>query len=185
MKSMIQDSAWLTLVEQAPIIGACDLCATDPASLESLVIVRHGHGGEARFGACTQCTRAMRRVLAAIGSDSRILGRIAIEATSPASARITNTRIRPRPRPRVFSAEVLAELSEHFIDEDGTRYVIRVCGGQRHDGRWSGWLEFAAIGARRIRRTGQETTQQDRESLMYWATGLGTAYYEGAFARAA
>ena len=33
-------------------------------------------------------------------------------------------------------------------------------------------------------RTGTETTQPDQGAITYWATGLESAYLEGAFARA-
>jgi hypothetical protein len=34
-----------------------------------------------------------------------------------------------------------------------------------------------------VRRTAQETVQPDREALLYWATGLGAAFLEGALER--
>lgn len=37
---------------------------------------------------------------------------------------------------------------------------------------------------RGVARTGRETTQQDREQLLYWAEGLTLAYLEGALERA-
>jgi len=123
----------------------------------------------------------MRRVVAAIGSNARVASASVVDAT-PASPAIT--RIRPRPRPRVLSAEVLSELTEHYVDKDATHYVVRVCGGPRIDGMWVGWIEFVAVGANRVRRTEIETTQPNRESLHYWATGLEPVYFEGAFTRA-
>jgi hypothetical protein len=67
---------------------------------------------------------------------------------------------------------------------DGTRYVVRVYGQPRTDGTWVGWLEFVAVGAARVLRTGTETTQPNRAALAYWASGLEPTYLEGAFARA-
>jgi hypothetical protein len=59
-----------------------------------------------------------------------------------------------------------------------------VRGRARADGTWEGWIEFVAVGAAIVLRTDQETTQSNREGVAYWASGLGTAYLEGAFARA-
>ena len=175
------DTAWVTVVDHAAVVGGCELCAGDPVSLESWVVVRHGHGGTVQFVACSACTRAIRRIVAVIGRDARLINVDTVETTPVASS---VPRIRPRARPTVLSAEVLAELTEHYVDTAGTAYVIRVCGGQRTDGMWIGWEEFVAIGDRRVWRTGTETTQPDRDSLLYWASGLEPLYFEGAFTRA-
>jgi hypothetical protein len=66
----------------------------------------------------------------------------------------------------------------------GTTYRVWVYGRERADGKWEGWLEFVAVGAPMVRRTGRETTQSSREDLTYWASGLEDAYLQGAFARA-
>jgi hypothetical protein len=42
----------------------------------------------------------------------------------------------------------------------------------------------SATNGSEVRRTGQETTQPDREKVLYWATAPGPAYFEEAFARA-
>jgi hypothetical protein len=63
-------------------------------------------------------------------------------------------------------------------------HVVRVYGQPRTDGTWAGWLEFVAVGAPIVLRTGTETTQSDRAALVYWAGGLEPTYLEGAFARA-
>ena len=177
---MVPDTAWLTVVDHAEVMGACGLCAVDPVSLQSWVVVRHAHGATVQFAACSACTRAMRRIIAVIGSDASVTGATTVD-TMPAPASIP--RLRPRPRPRVLSAEVLTAVSEHYVDKDATHYVVRVCGGPRVDGIWVGWVEFVAIGARRVCRTGTETTQPHRDALLYWATGLEPIYLEGAFAR--
>jgi hypothetical protein len=134
-----------------------------------------------QFVACIACTRAIRRIVAAIGSDARLMNVETAETTAVASS---VPRIRPRLRPRMLSAEVPAERIEHYVDKDGDRLRDAFCGGQRTDGMWIGWVEFVAIGDRRVWRTGTETTQPDRDSLLYWATGLEPLYFEGAFARA-
>jgi hypothetical protein len=179
---MNRDSVWLEVLEQAPIVGPCELCATNPATLESLVVVQHVHGGVVRLAACDRCTRAMRRVVAAVGSEGQLTQATTVRTTIPTPSSAV-PRLHTRPRPRVLHADVLAELEEHLLDT-GTHYVVRVCGGPRPDGMWVGWLEFVAVGERQVRRTGQETTQSSREDLVYWASGLEPAYLEGAFARA-
>jgi hypothetical protein len=67
---------------------------------------------------------------------------------------------------------------------DGARYVARVAG--RPDGHiWEGWIEFVADEERSTGiRTPRETTQPDRNALVYWATGLSPTYLEGALQRA-
>jgi hypothetical protein len=176
---MNNDSVSIKVAERSPIDGLCELCTTDQVPLESTVQVRHTRGGTLLFAACDRCTRAMRRLAAAVGSEGRLTSvrRIKADGSVPESSR------RPAGLADVLSAEVLAEIDEHIIGPDGTHYLIEICGGQRPDGMWSGWLQFEAVGARETRRTGQETTQGSRDDLLYWASGLGPAYFEGAFAR--
>lgn len=159
--------------------GLCELCATDHVLLQSTVVVQHAHGGSLQFAACERCTRAMRRLAASLGSEGRMTGlrQIGTGDTHP------ETGLRPTPVADVRSTEVLAKVEEHIIGPDGTRYLVEICGGLRSDGMWSGWIEFEAIGDGGTRRTGQETTQSTREDLMYWASGLGPAFFEGAFDR--
>lgn len=79
--------------------------------------------------------------------------------------------------------EVLLEFENEFTSRDGTRYEARVCGRERDDGTWEGWLEFdPKLGGTTI-RTGRETTQPNRRLLHYWATGLTAGYIDGALLR--
>lgn len=65
---------------------------------------------------------------------------------------------------------------------DGVPYNAQVCG--RANGHlWEGWIEFAAEDGSDVRRTSRETTQPDREALVYWSQGLSGTYLEGALAR--
>ncbi len=71
------------------------------------------------------------------------------------------------------------------ITQGGVTYAVRVCGLERTDGTWEGWLEFhplddAAPGL----RSDQETSQPNRAAIEYWAGGLEPIYLEGALARA-
>jgi len=84
--------------------------------------------------------------------------------------------------------ELIQEYSFVYRDDAGTPYVLRAWGDSRSDGTWEGWLEFVpatpADTVGRGLRTGRETTQPNRDAVVYWASGLEPIYFEGAFARA-
>lgn len=82
-------------------------------------------------------------------------------------------------------AEVLVQLTAAFDADDGRSYVPRICGREREDGLWEGWIEFEPLGGGggAPLRSHRETTQPNREDLVYWATGLTAAYMEGALER--
>ena len=67
---------------------------------------------------------------------------------------------------------------------DETVYVTRVCGAQRDDGNWEGWLEFVPDDGSAVVSSQRETTQPNLVDLEYWATGLTPVYLEGALERA-
>ena len=69
------------------------------------------------------------------------------------------------------------------IVRNGARYIARVCGRQREDGLWEGWIELENIETAAVLRTVRETTQPNLTDLKYWATGLTPVYLEGALAR--
>jgi len=78
-------------------------------------------------------------------------------------------------------------VREHFskIIKGYTRYTVWICGAERPDGTWEGWLEFHPTDSRQpILCTDQETSQPNRGALEYWADGLEPVYLEGALARA-
>jgi hypothetical protein len=79
---------------------------------------------------------------------------------------------------------LIREHPTKVIDGDIT-YIVWICGEQRVDGTWEGWLEFhpSDIG-QPILRTDQETSQPNRAAIEYWAGGLEPIYLEGALARA-
>jgi hypothetical protein len=78
-------------------------------------------------------------------------------------------------------AQVVRTIEEPLL-LDGVPYRVQVCG--RANGHiWEGWIEFAAHDGSDVRRTSRETTQPDREALVYWAEGLSGTYLEGAMAR--
>lgn len=78
---------------------------------------------------------------------------------------------------------LIRERAETIRSGD-TTYTIQVCGEQRADGTWEGWIEFHPVGAKSILRTEQETSQPNRAALEYWVDGLEPIYFEGALARA-
>lgn len=80
--------------------------------------------------------------------------------------------------------ETIQEYTVRFQADDGTVYAILARGDLRDDGMWEGWLEFQPFDGGLPRRTGRETTQPNRDALVYWASGLEPIYFEGAFARA-
>ena len=82
--------------------------------------------------------------------------------------------------------ELIHEFASEIGDADGHAYTARAMGRQRK-GRtvWEGWLEFSPRGGGgMIRKSPVETTQPNREALLYWASGLEPVYLEGALERA-
>jgi hypothetical protein len=79
-------------------------------------------------------------------------------------------------------AQTVAQFDTPVIYH-GTQYRARVCGRQREDGLWEGWIEFENITTGAVLRTVRETTQPNLTDLTYWATGLTPVYLEGALAR--
>ncbi len=82
--------------------------------------------------------------------------------------------------------ELIQEFVSEVADADGHVYTARAIGRQR-TGRtvWEGWFEFAPRGGRgMVRRSPVETTQPNRDALVYWASGIERVYLEGALERA-
>ena len=80
-------------------------------------------------------------------------------------------------------AEVLVRFTELVQDDNGASYQAQASGVVGSDGRWDGWIEFIGENGRAL-RTPRETTQPNRDALLYWAQGLTAAYLEGALRRA-
>jgi hypothetical protein len=82
-------------------------------------------------------------------------------------------------------AELIHEHSTRMKGEDGTLYSVFIFAQQRTDGTWEAWLEFHPADKHQpVLRTGQETSQPNRNATEYWALGLEPIYLDGAFARA-
>ena len=78
-------------------------------------------------------------------------------------------------------------IHEHsgVVIDGGSTYTVRVCGQERDDGTWEGWLEFHPSDSRaEVLSTDSETSQPTRSAIEYWARGLEPVYLEGALARA-
>ena len=84
-----------------------------------------------------------------------------------------------------MAVDLIFEYSTRVRSEDGTIYIVRTYGEERGDGTWTGWVEFQPTeNEKPVLRTGEETSQPNRNAVVYWATGLEPVYFEGAFARA-
>lgn len=81
-------------------------------------------------------------------------------------------------------AELIQQYTSTVIDSSGRQFQARAVGEPRADGTWSGWFEFHGTSPTEVLRTGQETSQPDRDALVYWASGIEPIYLEGALARA-
>jgi hypothetical protein len=81
-------------------------------------------------------------------------------------------------------AEVFVEFDAVLPGPGGATYVPRACGRLGDGGLWEGWIEFSDARSGSVVRTGRETTQPERQDLMYWATGLSRVYLDGALSRA-
>jgi hypothetical protein len=78
-------------------------------------------------------------------------------------------------------AEVVHEFSFTVRGTDHAEYKARALAEQKGN-VWIGWLEFD--GSRGKKKTGEETSQPNRDAVAYWASGLESVYLEGALNRA-
>ena len=81
-------------------------------------------------------------------------------------------------------AEVLAKFNNVVRETNGVGYTAQACGAPGADGLWEGWIEFAPLDGGPPIRSPRETTQPNRTDAIYWATGLGVVFLEGALNRA-
>lgn len=80
---------------------------------------------------------------------------------------------------------LILEHTARIRAPNDTLYSPRVFGEDRGDGTWEGWIEFEPLGPLSpVLTTPRETTQPNRDALLYWATGLEPVYFEGALERA-
>ncbi|MFL5483836.1 MAG: hypothetical protein ACJ8AK_16775 [Gemmatimonadaceae bacterium] len=81
--------------------------------------------------------------------------------------------------------ETLVRFDQPIPRRDGTPYVVQAMTCRRDDNLWEGWLVFtpARDGGESV-SSGRETTQPNRDAVMYWAQGLSRVYLMGALERA-
>ncbi len=66
----------------------------------------------------------------------------------------------------------------------GETFVARAYTDRQPGGLWEAWLVFFSLTTGDAVATDRETTQGKREHVLYWATGLGPTYLQGALERA-
>ncbi len=81
-------------------------------------------------------------------------------------------------------AEELLEYENTVEDTEGRSWTAVAMGAERGDGTWVGWIRFREVDGDTLLETDRETTQPNRDDLVYWTTGLTYPYLEGALARA-
>ena len=81
-------------------------------------------------------------------------------------------------------SEILVKFDEPIPRGDGTLYYVQAMTRKRDDNLWEGWLVFtpANEGGESV-ASGRETTQPNRDAVMYWAQGLSRVYLMGALER--
>jgi hypothetical protein len=79
---------------------------------------------------------------------------------------------------------LLQQFEQPIVDRNGDLYDVFLYGRSRPGDTWQGWLVFQRRGDLTQFSTGVETTQPNAEAVLYWATGLSDAYFEGALNRA-
>lgn len=80
-------------------------------------------------------------------------------------------------------SEELLEIENTIEDEHGRSHFATVLGSRRADGHWEGYVRFRDAEGH-VLETERETTQPNRDDLVYWSKGLTYFYLEGALARA-
>ena len=81
--------------------------------------------------------------------------------------------------------EILVKFDQPIPRSDGELYFAQVVTRKRPDGLWEGCVEFVPVDRpSEPVRCGRETTQPNRDAVMYWAQGLTRVYLMGALQRA-
>src|ERR1051326_3266274 len=65
--------------------------------------------------------------------------------------------------------EILQQFEQPVIDESGERYAVYLYGRSRPGDTWQGWLVFERQNDGRRYATGVETTQPNRQAILYRA----------------
>jgi hypothetical protein len=84
-------------------------------------------------------------------------------------------------RPRI---QAVRQYTSILRGPTGEAYVARAYMDRQPGGLWEAWLVFFSLSTGAAIATDRETTQGKREHVLYWATGLGPTYLQGALERA-
>jgi hypothetical protein len=80
--------------------------------------------------------------------------------------------------------QLLQQFEQPVTDRGGASYAVFLYGRSRPADTWQGWLVFERASDGQRFATGVETTQPNADAILYWATGLTGAYFDGALDRA-
>ncbi len=80
--------------------------------------------------------------------------------------------------------KLLQQFEQPVTDAGGARYTVYLYGRSRPSDTWQGWLVFERQSDGLRFATGTETTQPNAAAILYWASGLTSAYFDGALDRA-
>lgn len=82
----------------------------------------------------------------------------------------------------INNGELIHTFTAAVVDELGRTWHGRAY-GRSDDNMWFGWMAFTDDAGETV-ETDVETSQPNREALVYWATGVEPIYLQGALARA-
>ncbi|HYU25699.1 MAG TPA: hypothetical protein VEO74_10880 [Thermoanaerobaculia bacterium] len=80
--------------------------------------------------------------------------------------------------------QLLQQFEKPITDRGEASYTVYLYGRSRPADTWQGWLVFERASDGKRFATDVETTQSNAEAILYWATGLTDAYFDGALERA-
>lgn len=80
--------------------------------------------------------------------------------------------------------QLLQQFEQPIVDKSGVGYTVFLYGRDRPGDTWQGWLVFERSSDGKRFATDVETTQPNADAVLYWATGLTSAYFDGALERA-
>ena len=80
--------------------------------------------------------------------------------------------------------QLLQQFEKPVLDKNGVGYSVFLYGRSRPGDTWQGWLVFERSNDGKRFATDVETTQPNADAVLYWASGLSHAYFDGALERA-
>ena len=78
---------------------------------------------------------------------------------------------------------LLQTFDAPFTGPEGELYDVQLYGRSRPGDTWQGWIVFARRDGTTY-ATDVETTQSSADGVLYWASGLSSTFFDGAFERA-